>query len=148
MQIEIRLDELRVVALGKREKPLQGRRIQEVIRLEDRQVTPARLVESAVHRRAVAGVGLVDHAEARIGQEPLDDVARTICRPVVDADDLDVGERLIAQRLQTLAQVALDVVDGHQDGDRGSGASDFTRIIVQRGALHRVDCCVHGRPGR
>ena len=92
----------------------------EVIGLEDGDVAAPRRVQSHVHGGAVARVGLVDDAKARIGIEVfLDDVARGIGRSVVDANRLEVGEGLGAYRIEAFTQIALDVVDGHEHGYLG-----------------------------
>ena len=68
-----------------------------------------------VLRVAVAAVGLVDHLYTGVALHVLaDDIWRTIGRTVVDADDLDVLERLRHGGIEALAQVALNIADGNK----------------------------------
>ena len=68
-----------------------------------------------VHRVAVAAVGLVDHLDAPIALHILaDNRRRVVGRPVVNADDLNILERLRHGGIEALAQVALNVVDGNK----------------------------------
>ena len=75
----------------------------------------ARLVETPVHRVAVSGIGLVDHDEARIALHVLADNRRArIGRTVINADNLDVLERLCRSGIEALPKIALHVINGNQ----------------------------------
>ena len=87
----------------------------EVVGLKDAHVLAARHLQAAVHRVAVAAVGLVDHLYTGIALHVLaDDIWRAIGGAVVDTDDLDVLKRLRHGGIETLAQVAFDIADGNK----------------------------------
>ena len=60
---------------------------------------------------------MAQNANARITRSRLgENRQRTVRRAVVDADDLDVLERLRADGIETFGEILLDVVDGDDDG--------------------------------
>ena len=84
-----------------------------VVGLKDAHVLAARHLQAAVHRVTVAAVGLVNHLDAPIALHVLaDDIRRAIGRAVVDANNLDVLERLRHGGIEALAQVALHIANG------------------------------------
>ena len=84
-----------------------------VIGLQDAHVLAAGHFQASVHRVAVAAVGLVDHLHTRVALHILaNDIRRAVSRTVVDADDLDVLERLRNGGIEALAQIALNIADG------------------------------------
>ena len=86
-----------------------------VIGLQNAHVLTARHLQAAVHRVAVAAVYLVNHLDACIALHVFaDDIRRAIGRAIVDADDLNVLERLRNGRIEALAQVALNIADGNK----------------------------------
>ena len=94
--------------------------IDEIVGFDDSDIDTSGAIESRVDPLAVAAVFLVDGDESRIALcELVDDRGRTVGRPVIDADHLDSGERLIGDALKALPKEALDVVDRHDDGDQG-----------------------------
>ena len=60
---------------------------------------------------------------ASLLRDPRRDRRRPVGRAVVDRDDLEVGERLRAQRREALLQVGLDAVDGTTTLTRGTALS-------------------------
>ena len=84
-----------------------------VVGLKDAHVLAARHLQAAVHRVAVAAVGLVDHLYTGVALHVLaDDIWRAIGGAVVDTDYLDVLERLRHGGIEALAQVAFDIANG------------------------------------
>ncbi len=91
------------------------RRRHKVIGLQDANVLATRHLQTVVHRVAVAAVGLVDHLDAPIALHILaDNRRRVVGRPVVNADDLNILERLRQGGIEALAQVALNIVNGNK----------------------------------
>ena len=115
IEVEVSLDDLRIVSARDMYQLLERIGRHEIVRLQNANVLAARLVEAPVHRVAVSGVGLVDHDEARIALHVLADNRRArIGRTVIDADDLDVLERLRRSGIEALPKIALHVIDGNQ----------------------------------
>ena len=84
-----------------------------VVGLKNAHVLTACHLQAAVHRVAVAAVGFVDHLYTGVALHVLaDDIWRAIGGAIVDADDLDVFERLRHGGIKALAQVAFDIADG------------------------------------
>ena len=79
VQPKVRLDHVGVSAPCLGDQPLERTVGVVVIGLQDGQVLAARRVHALVHGSTIARVGLVDHAEARVGIEvALNDRARAI----------------------------------------------------------------------
>ena len=86
-----------------------------VIGLQNAHVLATRHLQAAIHRVAVAAVGLVNHLDARIACHVLaNDIRRAIGGAIVDADDFDVLERLCHSGIEALAQVALNIANGNK----------------------------------
>ncbi len=76
--------------------------------------------QARVACRAEPLVGLPVQAEAGVaGGEGVGDLRAAVGGPVVDQDHVEVLEGLFPDRVQALAQVGLDVVDGDDDGESG-----------------------------
>ena len=61
---------------------------------------------------------MAQNANARITRSRLgENHQRTVRRAVVDAEDLDVLERLLADGVEAFGEILLDVVDGDDDGE-------------------------------
>ena len=87
----------------------------EVVGLKDAHVLTARHLQAAVHRVAVAAVGFVDHLDTGVALHVLaDNRRRAVGRSIVNADDLDVLERLRHGGIEALAQVAFDIANGDE----------------------------------
>src|SRR5215472_7913256 len=68
------------------------------------------------------------HAHAGIaGGVLVEDLSTVVGRGVVDRDYLKVGEGLAEDRVETLAQIALNPVDRNDEAEQGHGASDLPR---------------------
>ena len=112
---EIRLGHLRIVGARRIEQTLERIGLEEVIGFQDAHVFTPCGIQALVHGSTVAGVGLVYHAHPGIGlQIALDDLAGRVGGTIVDADDLDIPQALTERGIQAFRQIALDVVDGHQ----------------------------------
>ena len=80
--------------------------------------SPPAARDAGVARGAEPAVGLAHEHEARVLlRDPRRDRRGAVGRAVVDHHDLEVGERLRAQRREALLQVGLDAVDRHDDAD-------------------------------
>ena len=84
-----------------------------VIGLQNANILATRHLKAAIHGVAIAAIGLVDHLDASIALHVLaDDCRRAVGRTVVDADNLDVLERLRQGGIEAFAQIALDIANG------------------------------------
>ena len=75
----------------------------------------------------------------------LDDLRRRVGRGVVADDQLEIGERLIEDRLDRLGEIALPVVDGETDRHEPTALSH--EVIHQRQPA-TTPACGRGRPRR
>ena len=115
IQVKVALNDIGMLSIGLGDQLLERILKHKVVGLKDAHVLAARHLQAAVHRVAVAAVGLVDHLYTGVALHVLaDDIWRTIGRTVVDADDLDVLERLRHGGIEALAQVALNIADGNK----------------------------------
>ena len=115
VQVKVALNDIGMLGVGLGNQLLKRILEHKVIGLQNAHVLATRHLQAAVHRVAVAAVGLVNHLDARISLHVLaDDIRRAIGRAVVDADDLNVLERLRNGRIEALAQVAFNVADGNK----------------------------------
>ena len=115
VEIKVRLRKVGIIAIGGRDKLFECVGRHKVIGLQDANVLATRHLQTVVHRVAVAAVGLVDHLDAPIALHILaDNRRRVVGRPVVNADDLNILERLRQGGIETLAQVALNIVNGNK----------------------------------
>ena len=81
-------------------------------------------IQPRISRGGESSVGLVNDADARVARGVFfEDVGGVIGRAVVDADDFDVAQRLLADAVQAAAQPWLDVVDGDDDAELRGGWS-------------------------
>ena len=113
IEIEVPLRKVGVKAIGRVHKLFQRIGRHKVVGLENTHVLAARHLEPAVHRVAVAAVGLVDHLHTRVALHVLaDNRRRVVSRAVIDTDDLNILERLRQGGIKTLTQVALNIVNG------------------------------------
>ena len=111
--------DLRLEAVDQREQVGEHAALDPVVRLEDGEPIARGLVDAAVDGRAVAAVGLVDDADARVVRRVRPhDGGRPVRRPVVHADDLEEGEALLLERGERLVEVLLHVVDGDDHRDK------------------------------
>ena len=91
-----------------------------VVGLKNTHVLTVCHLQTAVHRVAVTAVGFVDHLDALIALHVLaDDIWRAIGGTVVNANDLNVFERLRHGGIEALAQVAFDIADGDKQRNFG-----------------------------
>ena len=115
IEVEVSLGDLGIVGTCSAYQLLERIGSHEIVRLQDADELTTGLVEASVHRVAISGICLVDHDEARITLHVLADNCRTrIGRTVIDADDLDVLERLCRSGVEALPKIALHVTDGNQ----------------------------------
>ena len=113
IQVKVALYHIGMLSIGLGDQLLERILKHKVVGLKDAHVLAARHLQAAVHRVAVAAVGLVDHLYTGVALHVLaDDIWRAIGRTVVDTDDLDVFERLRHGGIKALAQVAFDIADG------------------------------------
>ena len=115
VEIKVRLRKVGIIAIGGRDKLFECVGRHKVIGLQDAHVLATRHLQTVVHRVAVAAVGLVDHLDAPIALHILaDNRRRVVGRPVINADDLNILERLRQGGIEALAQVALNIVNGNK----------------------------------
>jgi hypothetical protein len=92
---------------------------EDVVGVQERQVGAGGVPGAGVAGRAEALVLLLDQPEPPVpGGELLGDRDTAVRRAVVHHDHFEVPQRLLLQRLQTGLQVALDVVEGHDDAEK------------------------------
>ena len=126
VEIKVRLRKVGIIAIGGRDKLFECVGRHKVIGLQDANVLATRHLQAVVHRVAVAAVGLVDHLYTGVALHVLaDDIWRAIGGAVVDADDLDVLERLRHGGIEALAQVALTLQMG--TSSETLGVSEFCK---------------------
>ena len=119
--------------LSRSHKLFQGIERHNVIGFQNTHVLAARHIQPAVHGVAVAAVGLIDHLDAGVALHVLaDNRRRVVGRTVVDADNLDVPERLRHGRIKALAQVAINVIDGDKQR-QNRAARDVSRQMCSLG---------------
>ncbi len=112
----VALHDVKTMAMGVAPQRLEHVGGGEVVRLADADVLACRMLDTLVHRVTVAGVRLVHKLDAAVAFLILaDDVGRIVGRAVVDADDLDVLERLAEQAVKAFGQVLRRVVDGYEN---------------------------------
>ena len=117
-EVEVALGHLSIRRAGRCHELLERIGRHEVIGLEHAHVLATCRRKTAVHGVAVTGVGLVDHAKARVALHELaNDLGTAVAGTVVDADDLDVLERLGSGGIEALPEIALHVVDGNEERD-------------------------------
>ena len=115
IQVKVALYRIGMLSIGLGNQLLERILKHKVIRLKDAHVLAARHIQATVHRVAVAAVCLVDHLDAGVALHVLaDNIRRAIGGAVVDADNLDVLERLRHGGIEALAQVALNIADGNK----------------------------------
>ena len=113
IQVKVALYHIGMFGIGLGDQLLERILKHKVVGLKDAHVLAARHLQAVVHRVAVAAVGFVDHLYTGVALHVLaDDIRRAIGGAVVDADDLDVLERLRHGGIEALAQVALDIANG------------------------------------
>ena len=152
VELEIALCDLCLRRLGCGNQALEALGVHDVIRLQDADVGTPCEVKRTIHGVAVAGVGLLDHADALVLlRGSAHDGERSVRRAVVDADDLDVRKRLRPRGSEALGQVALDVHDGHEQGDAGGrlrcGSHRCLRTACGRGVCRQGVCNRRHRDG-
>ena len=93
-----------------------------VIGVHEQDVGAAGKLKAMVASGRDAGVCLVDGFDARIGLGCLvNHGGGAVGRAVIDADDLDVAQRLPQKAVQAFLEVPLGVVDGYDDRYGGAG---------------------------
>ena len=113
IQIKVALHHIGMLGIGLGDQLLERILKHKVIGFKDAHVLTARHLQAAVHRVAIAAVGFVDHLYTGVALHVLaDDIWRTIGRTVVNANDLNVFERLRHGGIEALAQVALHIANG------------------------------------
>ena len=106
--------------LGAADGLLEQRGLDEVVGIEEVHIGAGRDVESLVARAAGPQMALGQDAhrgKVLVGAVALEHLEGVVRRPVVDADQLEVLERLRLEAVKRLAQVGLGVVHGHDDGN-------------------------------
>jgi hypothetical protein len=105
-----------------RERPLDRRGVQQVVRVEEDDDVTAALREPPLHRGGVTAIGLLDEADAVpvLPQE----LERAVRRAVVDHDDLGPRVALRQRAVDGRADVVPVVVAGDADGDGDGGCRD------------------------
>ena len=115
IQVKVALYHIGMLGIGLGDQLLERILKHKVIGLQNAHVLAASHIQAAVHRIAVATIGLVDHLYTGVALHVLaDDIRRAIGGAVVDTDDLDVPERLRHGRIEALAQIALDIANGDE----------------------------------
>lgn len=117
-----------VDALG--DRPQRARCVA-VVAVQEEQVLAPRQPRAVVAGRADTAVDRQMHRHHPLvaGRELVDDRRTPVRGAVVDDDHLEVAVRLVEDRLQTGAQVALHVVDGHDDAEAGHGTSRSGNLL-------------------
>ena len=101
---------------------LEHATVRKIVGLDDADVLARRLGHAPVQRCAVPRVSLVNHANPLVtGSIVMQDSRRAIRRAVVDADNLDVTQRLPTKRIQTLRQKPLHVINRNKNRNLWSG---------------------------
>ena len=107
-----------VVAFGRGEQAFEIVGIDPVVGVDECDPFAGGQVHARVAGASLAFVPLRDDPDPGVARgEVAQDGERSVGAFVVDADDLDVAQRLCGQALQAAGQVALDVVDGDDDAD-------------------------------
>ena len=115
-------DDVGAVALGNLVEQLARVMANEVVGVHEQDVGAAGKLKAMVAGGRDAGVCLVDGLDARVGAGCLvNHGGGAIGRAVIDADDLDVAQRLLQKAVQAFLEVPLGVVDGYDDRYGGAG---------------------------
>ena len=115
-------DDVGAVALGNLVEQLTRVMANKVIGVHEQDVGAAGKLKAMVAGGRNAGVCLVDGFDARVGAGGLvNHGGGAIGRAVVDADNLDVAQRLLQKAVQAFLEVPLGVVDGYDDRYGGAG---------------------------
>lgn len=115
--VEIALHHIDVVFFCSVVERFEHIRVGPVVGLHNADVFSGGGVEGLVHAVAVAGVWLVDDADAGIAGGVLpQNVGGGVGGAVIYADDLHVRQRLVHHGIQTLAEVLLHIIAGHENG--------------------------------
>ena len=115
IQVKVALYHIGMLGIGLGDQLLERILKHKVIGLKDAHILTARHLQAAVHRVAVAAVGLVDHLDAGVTLHVLaNDIRRAVGRTVVNADNLDVLECLRHGGIEALAQIALNIANGNK----------------------------------
>jgi hypothetical protein len=94
----------------------EERRLPQVVAVEEREELAARGAERRVTGAGQAAIGLLQELDAGVlARQRLDRLRRSIPRPVVDDDQLEVGPGLRERDRMASPDVRLDVVRGHDD---------------------------------
>ena len=89
-----------------------------VVGIHERDELASRNSHAGVPGRAGAGIGLMDNLDARIARGIfVKHLLRAVGRAVVDADDLNLAQRLRQHRIQTFRQIRRLVVHRDDYGD-------------------------------
>lgn len=95
---------------------LVGFRRNHVVGVQEREELTASVLDAEVAGDSLTGIGLGEDSDARLGALVLpQDIETAICRSVVDADDLEIPQRLTQGAVEALTQVGRHVVDRHDD---------------------------------
>ena len=109
-----------IVAFGYLHSTFEKVRLAEVVGIAAVKVVAPGNLDGAIAGFRRAGVTLGDDFDARVGAGVVGKYGRgCVCRAVVDADELDVCERLRQEGVDALWQVGLFVED--RDDDRNPG---------------------------
>ena len=129
---EVALHDIGVMLLGEIVQFLEHLGGGEIVGLDDADVFSACKAEALVHGVAVARVGLVDDLDAVVHLRVLvKNGGGGVGGAVVEADDLDVLERLSHEAVKALPQIALNVADGYEDANfAGDGHVISSKRIV------------------
>ena len=140
-------DEIGPGAFDLLDQTRDGARTQQVVRIDMQQIASTDVCQGGVARRGQSTVGLIDDADARIAPCILgQDRGRLVGRAVVDADDLQIGEILRDDRVQTGPQIGGDVVDGQRnaDGGRTHECHAPRKAVIQASRVARTRWIVKG----
>ena len=124
----VEVEHVKRVARGSLVEPLERICGHVVVGVDEQQILARGDGDASVAGAGEPPVLLVENDDARVlGGEARDDLAGPVGGAVVDAHDLDVGQRLRNEAFQTLGKVGLGVVDRHDDGDSSHGCYSPSR---------------------
>ena len=109
-------DDVGSFPLGGGDEDLAGSLRDVVVGVDEQDVLAARKPDAHVARLGNAAVLAMERADASVFRSVgVEKLRRAVSRTVVQAENLDIGKRLLDQAIQALREVAFDVVDGDND---------------------------------
>ena len=92
-------------------------RLKEIICVQECKPISSRLAPTSLTSRSFASVTLMKNADSWVfGSLSLKNAESIIGRPIIDADYLDVSDRLIASTHKRIGNIACSVIAGDDDG--------------------------------